>query len=101
MTARTKAPLITIQDVTDWTVGEAAEAMSHRIEDDLKRPDSEVKEYLDWLGGASPPTPTPRLVERDMQRVYKAVGGRGAFVERLLREIEGPSVPPTGRRSER
>jgi hypothetical protein len=83
-----KEQQITVEDVTNWTLGTANESVVRRIEVDMERPDSEVQDYLDWIGGAprAKDHPKPRIVERDVEKMYKAAGGRYAFEIGLDRE---------------
>ena len=67
-------PLLTSQDVTNWIANKSDGRTTRRIEEDLRRPDSEVKEYMEWM--ADPKRSTPRLVERRVSDVIKA--GRAA-----------------------
>jgi Spherulation-specific family 4 len=56
----------TIQDVTDWTLGNASEEARAAIEADVAPGgDGLVCEYLEWLAG-TPNRPTPRLVQEDV-----------------------------------
>jgi prepilin-type processing-associated H-X9-DG protein len=52
---------ISLQDIADWEMGTAADAVRLAIDADLNSHDSRVQEYLDWAGGV-PNRPTPRLV---------------------------------------
>lgn len=76
-------PNISLQDVTEWSLGVADANVKQRIENDLKRPDSLVHEYLEWEGNEANRS-LPRLVETN----FMAAGGRKTFVERLLKAIE-------------
>jgi hypothetical protein len=97
MSQNKKEPPITLQDVTNWTLGNADERVKRRIEDDLKRPDSEVREYIDWAGGDPAKQSTPRLAQRDLEGVVKAAGGWRALAERL-KAMEGRDETPRDRR---
>jgi hypothetical protein len=100
MSQRKEAPPLSLQDVKDWTLGKADDRVKTRIEDDLKRPDSEVREYLEWVAAAAERPggpvkhPTPKIVQRDLEDVFRAAGGPRAFTERFRRATEGRDGGP-------
>lgn len=59
---------ITLQDVTDWTLGVASDDTCHAIAADLERTNSLVREYLEWEGNEAN-RPTPRLVQQHFSSV--------------------------------
>jgi hypothetical protein len=98
-----KYKFITLQNITDWTLGTADEMVTSHIEADLKQSDSEVKEYFEWLSDAEEKfprrsrLPTPRIVEREMNALFKASGGRQALMEQLYQAINGSTGPTSNR----
>jgi hypothetical protein len=63
---------ITIQNITDWTLGTATDEARLAIEADLDQPDSLVREYIEWAGG-EPNRPTPRLVQDDFNSMFPGI----------------------------
>jgi hypothetical protein len=84
---------ITAKNVRNWLRGRADAETGRRIEDDLKRPDSEVREYLDWMAataeadGLVVDLPRPRLLERHWQELRKA---RPTLDDDIRAEFEKP-----------
>ena len=72
MAGNKKEPPLTEQQVTDWMANQADERTVRRIKQDLDRPDSEVKEYMDWMAERHG-QPTPRLVARRLKDLPAAL----------------------------
>ena len=82
---------ISIQDISDWTLGTAKEDVRRSIEADLLQPDSLVREYLEWLGGASVRV-SPRLVQQDFSDLSPAIR---ASLENFSFDYEANAVEST------
>ena len=74
MSSRKKEPPITLENITDWELGKADDEVVRRIEEDMKLPDSLVREHLSWAGG-DPNTPHSRLTREHVERTVKGAGG--------------------------
>jgi hypothetical protein len=95
MTRKKESAPITVIDVIRWNSGKGSKDLRRRIESDLERPDSVVKEYLAWEGGDRKVTHS-RLVEEHLQSMYAAAGGQAKFVETFLAILDGEEPIPDG-----
>jgi hypothetical protein len=86
---------VTKDDVRAWMAGKASPLQQQLIELDLERPDSAVREYLEWLSDPNSSTrPPPRIVRewidglppktlQDLDRLDETGVGQGSEAPHL------------------
>jgi hypothetical protein len=84
---------LTAADVLLWLDGKADEQTASRIEEDLKRSDSEVQHYLDWTAGRCPVRPNPKLVQEALIRKVESAGSARAFTQEFTAAMEEANQP--------